>query len=750
MKKRVVYHLLGFCLLFLLILNNSLFAQFGEGVTVLKSKAVYLEQSDSLQTQHSFSTFGNIGVTHYYENKKQLAQIEKAKDSLILHARLLNEYIQKFGILNFSRDNRFLWQMAHDFQALKDTGNAVKMYELAIKHSKGPRIPTPALDSLNMPTRCDWIPLEEYYKLLELRKRVDPLIPPKKVLQNMGKAINSEKADYAPYMHPSDSVLIFTSRRGKETLIDDIFTRENEDLYFAFRHHSTGKWEMAEKFSEVINTAAYNEGSACVTPNGETLYFTRCHAPDGVGDCDIYEAHWVNGRWDSVKRLSGAINTAEWDSQPNLSPDGNILFFSSNRKNGFGGTDIYYSTKMPNGEWNTAKNVGPVINTPENEITPFYHTINQTLYFGSTGQLKTYGLYDIFKSRWNGHEWEEPQSLGPLVNTAGSEYYFSIDGKGNHIYYAKAETSDKAQDKMDFDLFAFTMPMEARPDAVFKLKGFLLDSVTRKPLVGTVMLVDLDNGREIAPKKINDNGYFEFDLKNKNRYRIYVLGPNFLTVKKNIYLDQDSVFNLFTSCFDRKQPIVFESLEFPENSFDFASAAKPKLEYMARFMKNYPQYILAIKGHTDSDGNEDYNMKLSQKRAEKIKAYLLERSEIEAARVRAEGYGESRPIFPNDTEENKRKNRRVEFELIWNPAYEDSLTMNPTRDETTFDEEVIQSKEEEYYDPKEFLKEFEALPTDEDLDDINLFDDEDNSDDDLENELEEGDDMFEDVKKDDE
>lgn len=738
----------GFFLIY--FITSPLMAQFGEGVVIQKVKSVYIREADSVSTglPEESTPFPNLNTTRYYQDKKMLTRIEKAKDSLKLHKQLLALYVSKFGVENFSKDNVFLWQLARDFQQLKDTTRALMMYELAVKHSTGTHAPTPTMDSLIMPTRSDFIPLEEYYSLLEMRKRVDTLVPPRKILVNMGKKINSPAADYGPYMHPSDSVLVFTSRRGANKEIDYIFTKENEDLYYSIKDHLTGKWSQAEKLPDSISTSKYNEGSACISPDGLKLYFTRCHAPDGMGDCDIYIAEWDKGGWTNIKPLGGKVNSAEWDSHPNLSPDGKMLFFSSVRKGGFGGTDIYFCLRDSDGEWGRAQNIGPVVNTPENEVTPYYHQTTKMLYFGSTGQLRSYGGYDIYKSNWTGLQWFEPQNLGPLINTKGNEYYFSINGKGETIYYSKSSLDDKSGDDQDFDIFSFNMPMEARPDANSKLSGYLIDSVTRKPLLGRVVLVDLDNGIEIAPKKINENGYFEFNVKNNNRYRIYAVGDNYLTIRNDVSLkNNDTLFTIFTESFQQNRPLVFESLEFSENSAELAFTAKPKLDYLGRFLKNYEMFNICVKGHTDSDGGEDYNLKLSQRRANQIKKYLTDVSGVDAMRIVAEGYGEERPLVPNDNLENKHKNRRVEFELRINPAYTGDKIL-PTMDETYFQEEnmleeleFIQSDD---YDPADFLKEFDWEeweigsddPGQDDEEIENMIDDELNKEDNLEGALE--------------
>ena len=704
MLRSLIFASLSLCYFFV-------YAQFGQGMTLDKIKSIYIQEADSQGVRRESIPFAKLTSTKYYYDRKLLQKIQAAKDTTRLHQQLLSKYVAQFGIENFSKDNALLWELAHDFQVLKDTSRALMMYELAAKHSKGPRVPPPSADSLRLPTRCDWIPLSEYYEILELRKRIDTLIPPRRVLVNMGKNINSPEPDYAPFMHPSDSVLVFTSRRGAEKEVDYIFTKDNEELYFSIKDHRTGRWGPAEAMGPEINTTKYNEGSACISPNGKQLYFTRCHEEKGLGDCDIYHADWgQSGKWENVKGYNARINSAEWDSQPNVSPDGQMLFFSSNRRGGFGGTDIYYCLRENDTTWSPAYNMGPVVNTPENEITPFYNQINKTLYFASTGQLRGYGNYDIYKSSWTGLQWDEPQNLGPLINTPGSEYYFSINGAGNKIYYAKADVKDRDGDEQDFDLYSFTMPMEARPDATYKLSGYLIDSLTKKPLVGRVVVVDLDEGVEIAPKRINENGYFEFNLRPKNSYRIYVVGDNYLTIRNDMSIkNKDTTFNVFTESFKEDRPLIFESLEFSENSAELAFSAKPKLDYLTKFMQRYPMFIVVIKGHTDSDGTEEYNKDLSKRRATQIKNYITKEGNIDPLRLIAEGYGESRPLVPNDNEENKRKNRRVEFELRKDPRYTGPMLL-PTPEETRWDDEYMTEENDaimsEDFTPEDFFEEF--------------------------------------------
>lgn len=240
--------------------------------------------------------------------------------------------------------------------------------------------------------------------------------------------------------------------------------------------------------------------------------------------------------------------------------------------------------------------------------------------------------------------------------------------------------------------------MEARPDAITTLKGVLIDSITGNPLRGVVLVLDKDQGIEIAPKKINKYGYFEFDLINDHHYEIYVQGENYFAVKDEFNLAKDTMFSVFTESFAYDKPFVFETIQFEDDSHELTASIEPKLDYIAAFLEKYPMFNLKISGHTDSDGEADYNAELSEKRALKIRKYIHHKGKIENERVEAKGYGESRPLVPNDTEEHKKLNRRVEFEIFINPQYQGDLFL-PT-------DEEIEELEEDLYDP-EFMKGWE-------------------------------------------
>ena len=675
-----------------LICSGKLPAQFEQArvsnAAILKEKSVTLKATDTTGANMATTPFyPNINQKTYFQDKRLIRMIQKAEaqeDSALLD-RLLDQYIPQFGIENFRKDYRLLWMAAQVKEYMGDPQMAMYYYELVFKHCPPDvMVSRVSYDSIRGPMTSKWIPLKKYYDLLEFRKQIDTLKPPK-VLTPMGMQVNSGHPEYAPFTHVSDSILIFTSRRKVRDLADP-FARKNEDLFISFKiwEYDTAFWDTAMIMSDAINSE-FNEGSSCLSPDGQTLFFTRCgKMPDGFGDCDVYYAKQKSpGKWTKARNLGPMINSDYWDSQPNLSADGQTLFFTSSRPGGFGGTDLYYSTKDEKGNWLEAQNLGPIINTSMNEVTPFFHEINNTLYFSSMGQLTNYGGFDIYKSRRMLNTWEEPKNVGPLVNTEGNEYYFSIDGQGKTIFYARADREGQDHLDQNFDLYSFPMPMDASPKATTQLRGYLLDSKTQQPLVGTVMVIDMTTGKEITPKKINPDGYFEFTLEPQKKYRIIAVGKNFLTLKKEVILDSDTTFQVLTELLQEGEPIVFESLKYGSNSYKFNKEVIPQLDYLAEFMQRYPMFELVVEGHTDADGDEKKNMILSLKRAEEIGHYLKEKGELKSSRITAKGFGESRPLVPNDSQVNKKKNRRVEFKLYRDPNYKGDVGL-PSKDELRF------------------------------------------------------------------
>lgn len=623
-------------------------------------KADIIELNDTLTnySQSDIFNFPNLNIKALYHDADKLRKIKQLESSSADRQlyEALKAYIKNFGIANFSTNTSMLWQLAKLSEKYGVPGESVLLYKLVLKHHRQ-NIDVKKLkqefDTLTRNEKDYYVPLEQYYELVAYRKEIDTLQPPQGVLLKMEDWVNSSKADYGPTIGNIDTLLLFTSKRNSHA--QSVDRKFDEDIFFTTRIGE--QWGEAQEFKN-INTR-YNEGSACLSKDGKKLYFARCNSPDSHGNCDIFEAERSEtNTWTNVKNLGTVINTPAWDSHPSLSHSGDTLFFASDRIGGFGMADIYYSVKdRKTGKWLQAKNIGPVINTHRNEVSPFFHHKFNVLYFSSDGQPLNFGDFDIYKSYRITNVWGEPKNIGPLVNGPASEYYFTIDSESNRLYYARSEESDA----QNLDLHSFPVPMEAQPEAIARLKGSLIDSHTKKPFKGIVSIIDLDHGVEVAPKFLRPDGSFDFQLINKRNYLLIIQGDDFFRIEEIFFMDGDMEINKETEPIESK--IAFESLEFENGKADILPAMHHDLDRLANFLIDHPRFGLNISGHTDSQGKEDSNLRLSQARADAIKAYLIYQFKIDASRINAHGYGSSKPITQEVTDDHRKLNRRVEFEI---------------------------------------------------------------------------------------
>jgi len=608
--------------------------------------------------------FPNINKTPYFADNELLKKIQKwerlKKYDKILP--LMEEFVMSFGVQNFYKDTRYLWRLAQLYEMQGEKEKAKAMYRLVLKHH---RMSKDNLDTivhyfraLERDDKDVYIPLDYYYKLVDFRRNIDTLRPPTGVLLSMGPEINSRYPDYGPAVAHNEDTLIFTSRRTrrKESSILGPATA-NEDLYLS--QGIDGYWDEATPIRD-INTQ-YNEGSAIMTKDGKTMFFVRCDSPGGYGSCDIYMAvQTKEGSWSNVVNLGAGINSVAWDSQPALSHTEDTLYFASNRNGGFGLSDIYYSVKMAEGGWTRAYNLGAVVNSRGNEVSPFVHPHYNVLYFSSNGQLLTFGDFDIYKTYKKKGQWIEPLNIGPLVNGKGSEYYFSIDGQSKNLYYARSEESDLK----NLDLYSFPLPMEAQPLSTSMFSGSLTDTAGN-PMKGIVSVIDLDNGIEVFPKNVREDGSFDFNLIKNNNYLLVIQGDEFFRIEKMFFMRGDTTIDTQAKSF-KKQKIRFAMIEFDDNSSQILDVMHSDLNNILNFLVDHQDFGLRISGHTDRKGNSAANKKLSQGRADAIKTFLTKSGFVNDERIEAIGFGDSKPIIADEkTDANRQLNRRVEFELLY-------------------------------------------------------------------------------------
>lgn len=480
--------------------------------------------------------------------------------------------------------------------------------------------------------------------------------------KNMGLAVNSGGHDYLPNLTADDELIFFTSRRN--TNIGG-FNRElkdyAEDFYYSIR--KDGVWQEAVNLGPPVNTEL-NEGSASISPDAQTVYFTICNAPGGFGSCDLYWAEMEGTTWKNPQNLGSKVNSAAWESHPSISNDGKILYFSSSRPGGKGGADIWYVTKTSDG-WSDPINIGEPINTPGDEYSPFIHADGQTLYFSSNTHLGMGGFDLFFSKKMPGGKWSSPRNLGYPLNTSADERSLFINAAGNKGYINANRPDSYGQT----DLYEFDLDTTIRPEKATFLRGYVYDSLTKKPLYVQVTLINLATGDTVRQVHSNKTtGKFLLSLPLNQDYAAFVETPGYLFYSKTFHLtakEESRYFELEIPL----QPIqvgatiVLNNIFFETAKYNLLPASFIELSKVVTFMQKNARMRVQLRGHTDAIGTDADNLKLSQNRANSVREYLISKG-IENNRLESIGLGETIPVADNNTEEGRALNRRTEFRIL--------------------------------------------------------------------------------------
>ncbi len=471
--------------------------------------------------------------------------------------------------------------------------------------------------------------------------------------ENLGTSINTNADEYLPNVTADESTLIFTRKIGN-----------NEDFYQSKRVKN--QWTNAVGLSSKINTPEYNEGAQSLTQDGQYLFFTGCNRPDGLGRCDIFLTHKNSTDWDKPFNLGAPINTAGWESQPSISADGKTLYFVSLRKGGYGGYDIWKSTITDKG-WSEPENLGPNINTPYDEQSPFIHPDDQTLYFSSNG-WPGLGSKDLFLSRKGPDgKWQKPENLGYPINSSGEENGLTLTADGAYAFFS----SNQLKGAGGFDIYTFEMPEKLRPNVVTYVKGLIKDANSKQPLDADVQIVDLKTNRLIF-QNVNalNQGRFLATLNVGKNYGLNISRPGYLFYSENFSLlnqktGKPFIIEVSLQEIEAGKKSILRNIFFDTNQFVLKPESKSELEKLIVFLTINPKVTIEISGFTDNVGDAKSNQLLSENRAKTVYQYLIN-NKINASRLTFKGYGALQPIAPNTTEEGRSRNRRTEFKIVSN------------------------------------------------------------------------------------
>ncbi len=461
-----------------------------------------------------------------------------------------------------------------------------------------------------------------------------------------------------PVLTADQSTLIYSRRVGP---------RVNDDEDIVISNNIDGKWSEPVSIAPNINTG-FNEGACSVSGDGKILVFASCNREDGLGQCDLYISYNQGGIWTDPVNMGRNVNSPAWDSEPSISADGKTVYFSSRRPGGLGKEDLWVTRRDENGEWRPAVNLGAPVNTKGREVSPFIHADGKTLYF-SSDELVGLGGFDIFFTEKDPNgTFSEPKNLGYPINTPANDASVFITADNSKGFYSIYEKKDNQTSRIL--LYEFEVPEEIKPEKVSTYsKGFVYDAESKKPIHARIDLIDLmtnaviqsvdsdpvtgeyllvlTEGSEYA-LNVDKSGYLFysdfFDFKNPERFN---------PVKLDVYLQP----------MKKGKSVVLNNIFFNTNSYELEEKSRTELDKVVAFLQKNPEVRIEFGGHTDDVGADKDNLRLSLSRAEAVYQYIVSKG-IDNGRLKYKGYGETKPVADNTTEEGRKRNRRIEFLIL--------------------------------------------------------------------------------------
>ncbi|MFH1004301.1 MAG: OmpA family protein [Bacteroidota bacterium] len=490
--------------------------------------------------------------------------------------------------------------------------------------------------------------------------------------ENMGYGINSANDEYFPSITADENTFLFTRKlpapAGKGQGAKDGW---QEDFFINTKVN--GKWDKVHGIGANINTDG-NEGAPCLSADGQILFFVACENDfgygakrKGYGSCDIFFSFRNGGDWMAPENLGAPVNSPWWETQPSFASDGKTLYFirgvvDKNRKRQ---KDIWSSTLGDDGKWSNPTKLSDIINTSGNEESVFIHSDNQTLYFSSDGHPGMGGL-DIFVSRRqpNG-EWGPPVNLGYPINTFNDENSLLVSRNGKHAYFA----SDREGGYGGLDMYQFELYESAQPIKTTYLKGKVIDAVTKQPLEANIDVIDLKTGKTYVKWSSNNmNGEFLICLPLNRDYAFNVSKEKYLFHSENFSLIANKNYDpvaitIPLSLIAVDSTVILKNVFFETAEYNLKDESRAELNKLISFLNNNKTMKIELSGHTDNVGDKKSNQILSANRAKSVYEYLVVNN-IFKERLTYKGYGDTKPVVPNDSDEHRQMNRRTEFKVI--------------------------------------------------------------------------------------
>ncbi|SFN73236.1 WD40-like Beta Propeller Repeat [Chitinophaga sp. YR627] len=581
-----------------------------------------------------------------------------------------------------------IYKLAESYRHYYDYGNAEKYYEQAVGFNNTTLFPLARFwygvclrangkytNALEQFTKFK----QEYNKTDDISARATLEIAscefavseasrmPGYTISKLSGDVNAGGANYAPAVLAKNT-LLYTSSRPDSSDLEKEKKSKKVNPYINNLFVATGEGSNFSNSRAVTipEATGIDQGVATVSPDGNTIYLTRWTTKNGIKAAAIYSSKRKGNEWEEPKVLGANVNVDGYSSmQPFVTSDGKYLLFASNRPGGMGKNDLWYCA-LENGTAGAAKNFGTNINTRDEEQAPFYDGERKALIFSTDGRVGLGGL-DFFVSDGDFSSWGSPKNLGLPLNSPKDDVYFTAADR-DHPMAGGYISSDR---ESVCCLEVFTIKKISKT-----INGLVLDCDGDLPLTGAkVTLLDTIVQRVIGQVTLDETGRYRFEVEPLKHYKIMAEKENYFS--KAIYVNTDDLTKVDslvnqTICLKRYEigkPIILKDIYYDFDKATLRPQSLIVLDTVVSIMQDNPNIIIEMSAHTDSKGKDEYNMKLSQRRAQSCVDYLISKG-ISSDRMIAKGYGETRPIAPNtlpngkDNPEGRQLNRRTEFKVL--------------------------------------------------------------------------------------
>ncbi len=503
-------------------------------------------------------------------------------------------------------------------------------------------------------------------------------------VENLGANVNSSSKELSPVISADGNTLFFT-RQGHSS------NWSHQDAWMSTKS-SNDTWTLAEHLGKPINSRESNGSVSNISTDNNQIIMRGAYE-DGEYSGSGFSVIKLNkkGEWGDPKKLEiRNFQSYVKGSYTNLylCKDGKtLLLYFSEKSNPDEAGDIYVSHLVEREKWTKAKSLKDIgkffnkainhntwtepekigtVNTPNfDETTPFLAADGVTLYF-SSNRTGGYGSNDIWMAKRldsTYKKWSEPVNLGPKINTKNWDAYYTLDAKGDFAYMVSSN------DVNSEDIVKVKTEEEIKPNPVVLIRGKVFNSKTKEPIGANIEYENLINSKNEGVATSNaKTGDYTIVLPYGINYGFLAYNQGFISVSDNLDLTkiasyQEITRDLYLSPLEVGTTIRLNNIFFDINKATLRPESFPELDRLVELLETNSKLKIEISGHTDNVGGDDANLKLSNDRAKTVMDYVIDKG-VNASKLNFKGYGKTKPIATNDTEEGKQQNRRVEFTIL--------------------------------------------------------------------------------------